>query len=154
MAFDYVPGAGDDEESWAKGLTPEIFWQNKEVLFSRLLHLDPSSSLEALPFARPLCIFLMDLKGMSSKTSMCVHSKTWTDLQLLLGAGPDGVKDVLRTLLSYSDEKVSERLSCPTALPTASQMPSKRGKHSLSVAVIRNSISGMSWQMVLAFICY
>lgn len=31
VAFDYVPGAGDDEESWAKGLTPEVFWQNKEV---------------------------------------------------------------------------------------------------------------------------
>ncbi len=31
VAFDYVPGAGDDEESWAKGLTPEIFWQQKEV---------------------------------------------------------------------------------------------------------------------------
>ena len=31
VAFDYVSGAGDDEESWAKGLTPEMFWQNKEV---------------------------------------------------------------------------------------------------------------------------
>ena len=30
-AYDYVPGAGDDEESWARGLTPELFWQHKQV---------------------------------------------------------------------------------------------------------------------------
>lgn len=44
VAFDYVPGAGDDEESWAKGLTPEVFWQNKEVILEAsplmLSHLD------------------------------------------------------------------------------------------------------------------
>lgn len=27
----YVPGAGDDEESWAAGLTPEVFWRNWRV---------------------------------------------------------------------------------------------------------------------------
>lgn len=31
VSFDYVPGAGDDEESWARGLTPELFWHKKEV---------------------------------------------------------------------------------------------------------------------------
>lgn len=30
-SFDYVPGAGDDEESWARGLTPEAFWSNRDV---------------------------------------------------------------------------------------------------------------------------
>ena len=30
-SFEYVPGAGDDEESWAKGLTPQLFWQNHQV---------------------------------------------------------------------------------------------------------------------------
>ena len=32
--FDYIPGAGDDEESWAKGLTPEIMWNNCWDLFT------------------------------------------------------------------------------------------------------------------------
>eukprot|EP00899_Mesostigma_viride_P012214 jgi/Mesvir1/20994/Mv08055-RA.1 len=27
----YVPGAGDDEESWAMGLTPELFWKHRWV---------------------------------------------------------------------------------------------------------------------------
>lgn len=30
-SFVYVPGAGDDEEAWAAGLTPELFWPNYQV---------------------------------------------------------------------------------------------------------------------------
>lgn len=26
VMFDYIPGAGDDEESWAQGLTPPVMW--------------------------------------------------------------------------------------------------------------------------------
>lgn len=29
--FEYVPGAGDDEESWAKGLTPQLLWAYKQA---------------------------------------------------------------------------------------------------------------------------
>jgi tRNA A64-2'-O-ribosylphosphate transferase len=32
--FVYVPGAGDDEESWARGLTPLLFWANHARLLS------------------------------------------------------------------------------------------------------------------------
>ncbi|BDA46503.1 Uncharacterized protein C3F10.06c at N-terminal half [Coccomyxa sp. Obi] len=32
--FEYVPGAGDDEESWARGLTPQLLWAHKEELVS------------------------------------------------------------------------------------------------------------------------
>ncbi|KAH7393505.1 tRNA a64-2'-o-ribosylphosphate transferase-like protein [Cadophora sp. MPI-SDFR-AT-0126] len=28
----YIQGAGDDTENWAHGLTPPVFWRNKEVL--------------------------------------------------------------------------------------------------------------------------
>lgn len=31
-SYMYVPGAGDDEESWAVGLTPALFWQHCDVL--------------------------------------------------------------------------------------------------------------------------
>ena len=31
-AFTYVPGAGDDEESWARGLTPEIYRKHRDSL--------------------------------------------------------------------------------------------------------------------------
>nr|AKM76531.1 initiator tRNA phosphoribosyl transferase family protein [California macrophylla] len=28
FSWNYIPGAGDDEESWARGLVPELFWNN------------------------------------------------------------------------------------------------------------------------------
>ena len=40
----YIQGAGDDAEAWAKGLTPDIFWENKEVL----LNADGESGLDEL----------------------------------------------------------------------------------------------------------
>lgn len=33
-SYVYVPGAGDDEESWAGGLTPALFWDNCAALIS------------------------------------------------------------------------------------------------------------------------
>ncbi|TVY84622.1 Uncharacterized protein LSUE1_G001513 [Lachnellula suecica] len=30
----YIQGAGDDTENWAHGLTPRVFWANRESLFS------------------------------------------------------------------------------------------------------------------------
>ncbi|OJD11891.1 hypothetical protein AJ78_07434 [Emergomyces pasteurianus Ep9510] len=30
----YIQGAGDDSEAWSCGLTPNIFWENKSVLFA------------------------------------------------------------------------------------------------------------------------
>ncbi|KAK9906569.1 hypothetical protein WJX75_004349 [Coccomyxa subellipsoidea] len=32
--YEYVPGAGDDEESWARGLTPQLLWEHKKELVS------------------------------------------------------------------------------------------------------------------------
>lgn len=34
VVFDYIPGAGDDEESWACGLTPSIFWKHCDVILN------------------------------------------------------------------------------------------------------------------------
>ncbi|XP_021723554.1 uncharacterized protein C3F10.06c-like isoform X1 [Chenopodium quinoa] len=28
FSWNYIPGAGDDEESWARGLTPDLFWNH------------------------------------------------------------------------------------------------------------------------------
>lgn len=33
-SYSYVPGAGDDEESWAQGLTPTLFWKHQQVVIS------------------------------------------------------------------------------------------------------------------------
>ncbi|KAI5115176.1 hypothetical protein M0805_003343 [Coniferiporia weirii] len=32
--YSYAQGAGDDHEYWSSGLTPDLFWKNKEVLLS------------------------------------------------------------------------------------------------------------------------
>ena len=32
FVFDYVAGAGDDEESWAMGLTPALMWANRDEI--------------------------------------------------------------------------------------------------------------------------
>ena len=32
VPYAYIPGAGDDEESWARGLTPAVFWAHKETV--------------------------------------------------------------------------------------------------------------------------
>lgn len=31
-SFQYVPGAGDDEETWAAALTPALLWRHRERL--------------------------------------------------------------------------------------------------------------------------
>eukprot|EP00898_Chlorokybus_atmophyticus_P006029 jgi/Chlat1/6427/Chrsp45S05949 len=33
-SWTYVPGAADDEESWARGLSPELFWQHCDVILA------------------------------------------------------------------------------------------------------------------------
>ena len=32
VPYAYIPGAGDDEESWARGLTPAVFWAHRETV--------------------------------------------------------------------------------------------------------------------------
>jgi len=34
VVYEYIPGAGDDEESWAQGLTPALMWKHKFQLLS------------------------------------------------------------------------------------------------------------------------
>ena len=42
--YDYVPGAADDEESWSRGLTPTLFWDNVDRLLNRRTYDDDYSS--------------------------------------------------------------------------------------------------------------
>lgn len=34
FSWNYIPGAGDDEESWARGLSPSLFWKHAYDLIS------------------------------------------------------------------------------------------------------------------------
>jgi hypothetical protein len=31
-SFQYIPGAGDDEETWSRGLTPPLLWMHTQLL--------------------------------------------------------------------------------------------------------------------------
>ena len=42
LHFDYIPGAGDDDESWARKLTPKLFWENVDFI------LDTSDCVDAI----------------------------------------------------------------------------------------------------------
>jgi tRNA A64-2'-O-ribosylphosphate transferase len=33
LKFEYIPGAGDDDESWSRKLTPRLFWENSSAIF-------------------------------------------------------------------------------------------------------------------------
>jgi tRNA A64-2'-O-ribosylphosphate transferase len=44
VSFTYSSGAGDDNESWSRGLTPDIFWKKK----SAILKLSTNDQVEAL----------------------------------------------------------------------------------------------------------
>ena len=49
-AYSYVPGAGDDEEAWSRGLTPQLFWQHRAEL---LRCDDVLAAIDALVAAQP-----------------------------------------------------------------------------------------------------
>lgn len=44
----YIQGAGDDSEGWARGLTPELFWQHKEQLLNESTEEELSESVAGL----------------------------------------------------------------------------------------------------------
>ena len=46
--YEYVPGAGDDEESWARGLTPSLLYTHQEVMLPSAQAIAQISSSEGL----------------------------------------------------------------------------------------------------------
>mmetsp|Transcript_21254 Transcript_21254/g.29794 ORF Transcript_21254/g.29794 Transcript_21254/m.29794 type:complete len:549 (-) Transcript_21254:124-1770(-) len=41
--YSYVPGAGDDEESWSRGLTPSLFWQHHREILDNVITADQTN---------------------------------------------------------------------------------------------------------------
>ena len=44
----YIQGAGDDSESWAHGLTPQLFWQHRELLLNETAEEDLPETIARL----------------------------------------------------------------------------------------------------------
>ncbi|KAL1938517.1 hypothetical protein VTO73DRAFT_11540 [Trametes versicolor] len=79
--FSYVQGSGDDHELWGMGLTPQLFWENQDVLLE--------SDRDKLPSV---------VEDVLTKAKSRNISDTWTSLptpvlacggRLLIGAEPD-----------------------------------------------------------------
>ena len=49
-AYSYIPGAGDDEEAWSRGLTPQLFWRHRSELMRSD---DVLAAIDALVAAQP-----------------------------------------------------------------------------------------------------
>lgn len=81
--FEYVPGAGDDEESWARGLTPQLLWAHKqarlcsEASHLRALELPPVSSL-------PISVAFPSNWGMLHRLRCCWFIKRRLPLHVYL----------------------------------------------------------------------
>lgn len=80
----YIQGSGDDTENWAFGLTPTVFWANKQVLLD-----SPESEvpdlIHDLCSASPPKAQSLDLA--SIKPTECLFVTTSHDLDILPGEG-------------------------------------------------------------------
>lgn len=80
QTFYYLPGAADDEETWAEGLTPDLLWKHQR----RLLASDPSS-VQAM-----VCALIAEKRtsegcqgsAVPAPTTHSAHDSTSTPLQV------------------------------------------------------------------------
>ena len=117
----YVQGAADDSESWARGITPTLFWRHKvkllatlpnetEDLIKELLYTNLTSNGQLVPAPNPdllvtlikptTCVFL----GSSGILEHMVPTKY--DAVIVCSAEPDGV-------LEAKWKKKYVHLACP-----------------------------------------
>ncbi|OJT10575.1 hypothetical protein TRAPUB_12911 [Trametes pubescens] len=121
--FSYVQGSGDDHELWGMGLTPQLFWENQDVLLG--------SDRDELPSV---------VEGVLAKSKSRNTSDTWTSLptpvlavagRLLIGAEPD-MPSALPSTLSGVDSPVSYVvISANTPLPQTDDVQPSSPAHML-----------------------
>ncbi|KAI0326344.1 initiator tRNA phosphoribosyl transferase [Cubamyces sp. BRFM 1775] len=88
--FSYVQGSGDDHELWGMGLTPQLFWENKE----RLLRCDR----DELPSLVAKLVTASKSQGAPETWKSQPTPISAVGGRLLIGAVPDMPSDLPRTL--------------------------------------------------------
>ncbi|KAI9733505.1 MAG: hypothetical protein M1818_007253 [Claussenomyces sp. TS43310] len=108
----YIQGAGDDTEHWALGLTPPVFWENKQLLLKtpepeipELIHklclstsLDVAQNRTLIPVKPTSCLLvidsallvdeaLLDSNIVVSLTHKITEAETWTTSPTSVTAG-------------------------------------------------------------------
>ncbi|PKI85503.1 hypothetical protein MVES_000454 [Malassezia vespertilionis] len=69
----YVQGAGDDHESWAMGLTPELFWKNKTTILGPAMKRPALAAyIEQIVAERALLVLDDDGAYELSTTGLCI----------------------------------------------------------------------------------
>jgi tRNA A64-2'-O-ribosylphosphate transferase len=104
----YIQGAGDDTENWAHGLTPSIFWANREFLLSTpeqdlpdligslvKSHTNGGSAAKMIRLQPTSCLFVGALEAASALCTVALLPKisdqsTWrvSSTRLDVGLGP------------------------------------------------------------------
>ena len=152
--YEYVPGAGDDEESWAKGLSPSLLWQHQQVHCQRThFHCaSPEVTRVLLHCVQALLIWYTEGDGSYTKyEGLEWVTKTWTGYtgaaQELVEAGPDGVHAVVERLIrsspgaheSNAGAQDNGSHDCMNPLPDGAAQP----LHRLPPLGVRGSATGM-----------
>ncbi|ORY17645.1 initiator tRNA phosphoribosyl transferase-domain-containing protein [Clohesyomyces aquaticus] len=120
---DYVQGAADDHEAWARGLTPGIFWKNQETLMStneedlpdliaKLVREEKGSDAAPIKISRTSDLFISSTENLNIEPFDAVISCTPEPLRLAnlehlkgkylylpCGAGKLGSRDLRTQLL-------------------------------------------------------
>ncbi|KAF1948718.1 hypothetical protein CC80DRAFT_430959 [Byssothecium circinans] len=162
----YVQGAADDHEAWARGLTPSIFWGNKERLLgtneeelpdviAELVGEEGEKGADAVPIliqpTKSLYVSTMrnvDLDGFDVVISCGPEPLTTSDAEAVKGKkylhlrcqnGKLGSRD-LRAQLAYLD-------------PFVSSLPSTQAQHLGKVLVCCPTGKDLSVGVALAILC-
>lgn len=111
----YVQGAGDDTENWAHGLTPPVFWDNAEQLFST-----PEADLPEL---------IRSLVASASSSSSSSHQQP-NLLTTTTGTANSGTDPEAHTLPSTVTQLTPFLHVSPLPVPQA--LPGRREPHGTS----------------------
>lgn len=95
--FMYVQGCADDEESWARGLTPAMFWQNEHVLLGCSTERECRDTIDAI------------VQGAARVHS--IHSAP-RDEAIILGSGSDHFNFIGTTNVAVGDWSAGRPPDC------------------------------------------
>jgi len=117
QSWEYIQGAGDDEEHWACGLTPDLFWKNKDRILSS--H-DPHTVEETVRMViaeqgmAAAFEFVVPGTGLTSIGADCTsnspQSSAWDGVLALMGAGMEShspPSDMGENVLVMTEKEVS-----------------------------------------------
>jgi tRNA A64-2'-O-ribosylphosphate transferase len=154
----YIQGAGDDSEGWAYGLTPPVFWANREILKSTPEEELPEL-IERLVGEGKLPDVAQDATRIAPTRNLFIASKGSVDMggkyDLVIDCnGAAGEGDVKRLGLGCDSGKLGSRDLRKSLEKVREFVGGKLGENSeLSLLVVCESGKDLSAGTLLAIVC-